>query len=178
MNAIHAPQNTINVTTVPHEVCANQKKYFRRMNDHVNKHHDDSATCTPYDSQDMDEGTSDQVEPTHTPYESDANNNTVLVNDGIETETDYLGCNDKSDEIIVDHLLNMAELESSVKPDNINEHIDPQQVTKHIELESFKPFSNEKFFWSCESYLANRVIEGSVPNSFIVSQTHHRNLPL
>ena len=25
MNALNAPQNIINVTTVPHEVCANQK---------------------------------------------------------------------------------------------------------------------------------------------------------
>ena len=80
------------------------------MNDHVNKHHTDSITWTPCDSQDMDEGISDGLEPNHTPYECDAINNNVLVNDGIETETDYLGCNDESDEIIVDHLLSMTEL--------------------------------------------------------------------
>ena len=73
----------------------------------------------------MDEGTSDQLELNHTPYESDANNNNVLGNDGIETETDYLGCNDESNEIIVDHLLSMAELESLVNQDNTNEHIAP-----------------------------------------------------
>ena len=42
----------------------------------------------------MDEWISDGLEPNHTPYESDANNDNVLVNDGIEIETDYLGCND------------------------------------------------------------------------------------
>ena len=49
-----------------------------------------------------------------------------------------------NDEIIVDHLLSMAELESPVNQYNTNEHIAPQQVTKRIELESFKPFSNKK----------------------------------
>ena len=130
------------------------------MNDHVNKHHADSIACTPCDSQDMDEGTSDGLEPNHTPYESDAINDNVLVNDGIETETDYLGCNDESDEIIVDHLLSMAELESPVNQDNTNEHIDPQQVTKRIELESFKPFSNEKsnvYFW--QDYICSQEEE-------------------
>ena len=73
----------------------------------------------------MDEGTSDGLEPNHTLYESDTINDNLLVNDGIETETDYLGCNDESDEIIVDHLLNMAEFESPVNQDNTNVYIPP-----------------------------------------------------
>ena len=120
------------------------------MNDHINKHHDDSTSFIPCDSQYMDEETSDRLELNHTPSESDAINDNILVNDGIETETDYLGCNDKSDEIIIDHLLSMAELESLVNQDNTNERIAPQQGTKRIELESFKPFSNKKsnvYFW-------------------------------
>ena len=130
------------------------------MNDHVDKHHADYITCTPCDSQDMDEGTSDGLEPNHTPYASDATNTNVLVNDGIETEIDYLGCNDESDEIIVDHLLSMAELESPVNQDNTNEHIAPQQGTKHIEMKTFKPFCNEKtnvYFW--QDYICSQEEE-------------------
>ena len=105
------------------------------MDVHVNKYHTDSIVYTPCDSQYMDAGTSDGLEPNHAPYESDTINDNVPVNDGIETETDYLGCNDESDQIIVDHLLNMAELESPVNQDNTNEYIAPHQGTKHIELE-------------------------------------------
>ena len=141
-------------------MCKSKTNDFLLMNDHVNKHHTDSIACTPCGSQDMDEGTSDRLEPNHTPYESDTNNNNVLVNDGIETETDYLGCNDKSDEIIVDCLLNMAECESPVNQDNTNEYIPPHQGTKDIDFESFNPFSNEKsniYFW--QDYICSQEEE-------------------
>ena len=81
MNALNTPQNIINITTVPHEVCANQKgmpfgEWMIMLT---------STTLTTCDSQDMDERISDGLEPNHTPYENKAINDNVLVNNGIDT---------------------------------------------------------------------------------------------
>ena len=76
----------------------------------------------------------------------------------METETDYLGCNDKSDEVMVDHLLDMmSENENWVNKYDSNEYTPPPQGTKFIELESFKAFSNEKsnvYFW--QDYICSK----------------------
>lgn len=73
-----------------------------------------------------------------------------LVNDGTETETDFLGHNEPSDENLVSHLVDSISENNSDNQCNSYEYSPPPPARKVDNLDSFKFFSDNKsnvYFW-------------------------------
>ena len=127
----------------------------------MNQIHSELIGCdNPDGTQALDEGGTGQLLHDSEPYENDAVLEEPLLNDGVETETDYLGYNNDADDALVDNLLEMSDIESQAQQDYISEYTPPQKGHVSIQLESFKPFSNNKsnvYFW--QDYICNQEDE-------------------
>ena len=132
-----------------------KKKDFRSIQKHINQIHSNLLG-----TQALDEGGADQLPHDSEGYENEAVLEEPLLNLGVETETDYLGYNNDADDALVENLLEMSEIESQAPQDNINDYTPPQEGYVSIQLESFKPFSNDKsnvYFW--QDYICNQEDE-------------------
>ena len=84
-----------------------------------------------------------------------------LINDDIETETEYLGQNDTNDDFMIDQLLENDSSEYIQHDLGIHHDYESQGPSVlPLELETFKAFSNLKsnvYFW--QEYICNQEDE-------------------
>ena len=107
--------------------------------------HSELIVCdNPDDTQGLDEGGTDQLLHGSEPHANEAFLEQPPFNDWAEAETDSLGYNNAADDTLVDRLIEMSEVDSQVPQDNINDYTPPQKGKFSIQLESFKPFTNNK----------------------------------